>query len=894
MSTSKRCIFPQPSSLKVKLLLWVMPIVVTGFLSLNLGAYWYIENVIEDALSKSMLASVGKSAESINRWLATIMIEPETIAATPAAQGVNRDFSLLDSQNINRHKILHAKHPDIFQDIYAANRHGEYHTIQPKGDGFEIFIGDIRNRPYFQSIMAGGPTQITPPLISRTTGIPTIFMVSPIVDEQGQPQGLIGAGISLQYIQKIAEELRAGQTGYGFVLAKDGTFIFHPEAHFIMQSNIMKLENSSMKALGAKMLSGSSGLFRYFDKGQIMLAFFQPVPIAGWSVATVLPEAELYAPAIKMIKLLAGLTCLFIVLVGTAILLAVQNLTRPLQLLATRAEDISAGNLEMEALAIQSHDELGTLSDAFNAMTANLQTTMRGLRQSEDNYRSIFENSLLGIVQTSLDGRVLNANPAIMQMLGYDSFQEMAAALTDIHTQLYVVPEDRQQIIALLLEYGKVQGREVQFFRRDKTMISVVMNMSLIRSPTGEPIRIESLVTDISDRKKAEYEREVLQEQLIQAQKLEAVGQLAGGVAHDFNNMLSVIIGKTELALLKVQPSDPFYKTFVDIGKAAEHSANLTRQLLTFARKQTVALKVIDLNEVLGEMLTMLRRLIGEDIELIQMRASNLWPIQIDPDQVCQILANLCVNARDAIEGIGKICIETKNASFDKAACAMIPDCQPGDYVCLTVSDDGSGIDQETLAHIFEPFFTTKKIDKGTGLGLSTVYGIVQQNRGVITTKSEVGHGTSFSLYFPRFRGDAQHSPAQKKEEVLARGSETVLLVEDELSLLEMAREMLEKLGYTVLAANSPEDAVRLAEQHAKSIQLLLTDVVMPVMNGRDLADLLRAVQPDLQCLFMSGYTDNIITHQDLQDKSLHFLQKPFLIQDLAHKVREILDLGTG
>lgn len=871
-----------------------MPIVVTGLLSLNFGAYWYIKNVIEDALSKSMLASVGKSTESINRWLATIMIEPETIAATPAAQGINHDFGLLDSQNINRHKILHAKHPDIFQDIYAANRYGEYHTVQQKGDGFEIFIGNISNRSYFQSIMAGGSTQITPPLISRTTGIPTIFMVSPILDEQGQPQGLIGAGISLQYIQKIAKELRTGQTGYGFVLAQDGTFIFNPDAHFIIQSNIMKLENSSMKALGAKMLSGASGLFRYFDKGRVMVAFFQPIPIAGWSAATVLPESELYAPAIKMIKLLAGLTCIFIVLIGTAILLAVQNLTRPLQLLAARAQEISSGNLELPALAIKANDELGQLSAAFNVMTANLQTTMLGLRQSEDNYRSIFENSLLGIIQTSLDGQILNANPAIMRMLGYASFQAMAKVIADIQTQLYVTPDDRKQIIALLLEYGKVQGREVEFFRCDKTVISVIMDIALIRSPTGEPLRIESLVTDISDRKKAECEREELQKQLVQAQKLEAVGQLAGGVAHDFNNMLSVIIGKTELALLKLTSSDPLYKTFVDINRAAEHSANLTRQLLAFARKQTVALKVIDLNEVLGEMLNMLRRIIGEDIELLQMRANGLWPIEIDSDQVCQIVANLCVNARDAIDGIGKIVIETKNVSFDKAARALFPDCQPGDYVCLTVSDDGSGIDQETLSHIFEPFFTTKEIDKGTGLGLSTVYGIVQQNRGFIATNSEIGHGTAFSLYFPRYRGNVNHSLTQKSPEVLVYGNETILLVEDELSLLEMAREMLEKLGYTVLAASTPEEAIKLAVEHSKNIRLLLTDVVMPLMNGRDLADLLIAMQPDLKCLFMSGYTDDIITNQDLQDNSIYFLQKPFLIQELARKIREILNCRTG
>ena len=867
-----------------------MPIVVVGLLSLNLAAYWYIKNVIEDEFSKNMLASVGKSAESINRWLATVMIEPETIAATPAAKGINRDFSLLDRQNTNRHKILHEKHPEIFQDIYAANRYGEYHTIRQKGDGFEIFIGDINNRPYFQSIMAGGPTQITPPLISRTTGLPTIFMVSPIIDEPGQPQGLIGAGISLLYIHKIAEGLRAGKTGYGFILAKDGTFIFHPDDRLTMQSNILNLENSSIKALGAKMVSGASGLFRYSDKEQTMVAFFQPVPITGWSVATVLPEAELFAPAIRMTKLLGSLTVVFIALVGTAILLAVQSLTRPLQLLATRAQEISLGNLEFSALAIQSQDELGKLSDAFNIMTANLQTTMLGLRQSEDKYRSIFENSLLGILQTSLEGQVLNANPAILRMLGYESFQMAEAVLTDIQTQLYVNPDDRKEIIRLLLENDKVQGREVQFFRRNKTMISVIMNVALIRNSSGEPVRIESLITDISNIKRAEHEREVLQEQLVQAQKLEAVGQLAGGVAHDFNNMLSVIIGKTELALLKVESSDPLFKTFVDIGKAAEHSTNLTRQLLTFARKQAVEPRVIDLNEVLGEMLNMLRRIIGEDIELVQIGVDGLWPVKIDSDQVCQILANLCVNARDAIDGIGKIVIETKNASFDKTACVNFADRQPGDYVCLSVSDNGSGIDKATMTHIFEPFFTTKEIGKGTGLGLSTVYGIVQQNQGIITTRSEVGHGTTFTLYFPKYRGDGNDSPPPKKQEVLVYGHETVLLVEDELSLLEMAREMLQDLGYTVLAASTPEDAIKLAEEHSKNIRLLLTDVVMPIMNGRDLADLLVAMHPGLKCLFMSGYTADIITNQGVLGEGIHCLQKPFLIQDLALKIREILD----
>jgi len=335
MPKPKLNIFDKPLSLRAELLLWVMPIVVSGLLSLSFGAYWYISNVIEDELSKSMLASVGKSAESINRWLATIMIEPETIAATLVAKRINKDFSSLDIQNINRHKVLHDKYPEIFLDIYAANRHGEYHTVLRDGDAFEIFVGDISNRPYFRSIMAGEGTQVTPPLISRTTGIPTIFTVSPILDEQNEPQGLIGAGLSLQYIQKIAQDLQAGESGYGFILSQDGTFIFHPNDGFIMRKNITKLEDKSIRVLGEKMISGASGMLFYTFREQEMVAFYQPIPIAGWSVATVLPEAELFAPAIKMIKLLITITCIFVALVGGAILLAMQSLTRPLRRLAS-------------------------------------------------------------------------------------------------------------------------------------------------------------------------------------------------------------------------------------------------------------------------------------------------------------------------------------------------------------------------------------------------------------------------------------------------------------------------------------------------------------------------------------------------------------------------------
>jgi signal transduction histidine kinase/ActR/RegA family two-component response regulator len=390
------------------------------------------------------------------------------------------------------------------------------------------------------------------------------------------------------------------------------------------------------------------------------------------------------------------------------------------------------------------------------------------------------------------------------------------------------------------------------------------------------------------ERKQAEEEREILQAQLIQAQKMESVGRLAGGVAHDFNNMLGVILGYTGLVLEQTNPSDPLSKYLQQIHKAAERSADLTRQLLAFARKQTVAPQVLDLNNTVEGMLRLLRRLIGEDIDLAWLPGRELWPVKMDHSQLDQILANLCVNARDAIAGVGKVTIETANTVFDAEYCARHAGFVPGDYVLLAVSDNGCGMDAETLSRIFEPFFTTKEVGQGTGLGLASVYGAVTQNNGLINTYSEPGQGTTFKIYLPRHTDIVVQATAEPQQ-AAARGSETVLLVEDEPMMLELTMSMLEQLGYTVLAARTPGEAMRLAREHSGSIDLLITDVVMPEMNGRDLAGNLLALYPGMKCLFMSGYTANVIAHHGVLEEGVHFLEKPFLMTDLAANIRKAL-----
>ncbi|ACH40609.1 sensor histidine kinase response regulator, PAS, PAS and PAS domain-containing [Citrifermentans bemidjiense Bem] len=401
------------------------------------------------------------------------------------------------------------------------------------------------------------------------------------------------------------------------------------------------------------------------------------------------------------------------------------------------------------------------------------------------------------------------------------------------------------------------------------------------------------LVSDVTELKLAEAEKVRLESQLQQAQKLESVGRLAGGVAHDFNNLLTVILGLAQLGMGELDPGDPVRGRLEGIRQAAEKSAALTQQLLGFARKQTIAPVMLDLNQTVEQMLSMLKRLVGENIEVVWRPARELWRVKMDPTQLDQILANLCVNARDAIDDVGRIIIETGNARLDQEYCAARFGFVPGEYVQLTVSDDGCGMDKEMMAHIFEPFFTTKKLGKGTGLGLATLYGIVKQNNGFINTYSEPCAGTTFKIYLPRHDAAKAETLPEPAEQPVSRGHETILLVEDEPSIREVTISLLQLQGYRVLAAGLPREALELARAHADEIDLVMTDVVMPEMNGRELARSLLAISPRLKVLFMSGYTANVIAHHGVLEEGVNFISKPFSLPDLAEKVREVLDAKT-
>ncbi len=758
-----------------------MLILVAEFLALSAGAHWYISNLIERELTTSMLATTSKTAESINLWFKTLLIEPETIASTPAAKAINRNFAALDMQNINRHKILHGKHPDIFQDIYAVNRHGEYHTVRQTGNTYDIFVGRIADRPYFKSIMSGGAAQITPPLVSRTTGIPTIFLVAPIQDEHDRPQGMIGAGISLEYVQKLAENLKVYPTGYSMVVDGDGLLIYHPDRNFSMKKNLNDFKEPSVRKLAQHMTSGASGMHRYTLQGRKNVAFYQPIPITGWSVATVVPEKEFFSPASRMARSLLVIMLAILIAASGAIVLTSRRLTRPLHDLTEHVREIAAGNLRVEALKVQSQDEFGKLATNFNDMAIQLAQREAIIRNTEAQYRSIFENAIEGIYQAAPAGHLLSANPAIASILGYDSPEEFIAAITDIKQQLYVHPAERDVFIASLLKQGIVTGFETQFFRKDGEKVWVSINARLVRDPAGDPLFVEGFLSDITDRKnaeealqrineeletrvkdrthqlqieiaehrQAEEEKAALREQLLHAQKMEAIGTLAGGLAHDFNNILLILMGYCTLLQNEMGQEDPLKKHVDQIAAASERAANLTRSLLAFSRKQQLELKPCQVNEIVQSMEKLLQRLLGEDIALKLLLTEEDPAITADRIQIGQVLLNLAVNARDAMPQGGTLTIETRRASMDSVFSQTHGVPENGTSVVIVVSDTGCGMTDAEKQKIFEPFFTTKEVGKGVGLGLSIVHGIVSQHKGFTTVSSEPGKGTSVYIYLP-------------------------------------------------------------------------------------------------------------------------------------------------
>jgi PAS domain S-box-containing protein len=505
----------------------------------------------------------------------------------------------------------------------------------------------------------------------------------------------------------------------------------------------------------------------------------------------------------------------------------------------------------------------------------------QALTESEERLRTIVELAPDGIFVVSDQGQVLEVNQAACKQLGYTRGQLLQLRLSDI-----VAPRFAERIAARLR--GKVPSGsyESAHIRADGVEIPVELSVTKIVF-RGQPAFI-GITRDTSERKRAEEQRQKLEQQLRQAQKMEAIGRLAGGIAHDFNNLLMVIQSCTEMLQDGLPAHDGLRRNTQEIMKAAERAASLTRQMLAFSRKQILSPVVLDLNAVIGEAAKMIKRLIGEDIEFRVSAVGSLWAIKADSDQIVQVLMNLCVNARDAMPQGGTLTIATGDATVKEGGVIGQPYVPPGDYVRLSVTDTGTGMSKEIQEHIFDPFFTTKEVSKGTGLGLATVYGIVKQSGGYVWFDSEVGQGTCFTIYLPRVKGTVASEMSAKSEKG-PRGRETLLVTEDEEALRESICDYLRNLGYTVLGASSGREALSVASQHEGHIDLLITDLVMPKMSGRELSQMLGSLRPDMKTICMSGYSDDAMLRHGIHELGAIFLQKPFSLGTLARKVRDAL-----
>ncbi len=512
-------------------------------------------------------------------------------------------------------------------------------------------------------------------------------------------------------------------------------------------------------------------------------------------------------------------------------------------------------------------------------------------RKTHERILSLLESVPAGLLVTDIASqRFVFANAQVGNMLGYSQPEILAMTLENLHR-----PEDLAEVrVGFENTLGQIQNvsLDVPFLRKDGKIVPVDLRHAFIDLDGRRCIL--SLLSDISERKRAEEEKDKLEAQLMQAQKLESIGRLAGGVAHDFNNHLQAILGFTELIMEGMDPLRPEYADLVEIQKAARYSADLTRQLLAFSRQQLAAPVVLDLNHVLNDLLGMIQRLAGDGIELIWKPSVRLDPVLMDPTQVNQILVNLCVNARDAMNGQGTLSIETGNFTCEPGFCALHAECHPGDYVWMRVSDTGCGMPPEVLEHIFEPFFSTKSFGQNSGLGLATVHGVVRQNNGFITVESRPGQGTTFQIYLPRCETkDAPKAAISRPAPAAgprANSKETVILLDDEGSVLAYGQRMLARLGYTVLPARNAQEVLDLVLNHRPPIHLLVTDVIMPDMSGRELALQVAGLRPEIKFLFMSGFTAEQLARDGALDPDVFVLQKPFSGETLATEVRAVLD----
>ena len=631
--------------------------------------------------------------------------------------------------------------------------------------------------------------------------------------------------------------------------------------------------SSEVRRIGDRQfIGGAFPLFRdrATDTGHLVL-------LQDWA------PTQAFLDELRASLILAGIGGFIIALAGG--LVFSHRTSRPLMDIASAARDIAGGDWS-RVVPARGSAEATTMATAFNDMTRSLRNQAERLNASYRRFATVTQSARDAIISTDELNNITFWNRSAEATFGYTETEVLGRPIVNL-----IVESDRAAYKAALpqpnaddLTFGHII--EVTGTRKDGTRFPCEFSLAALHGSEGTAFT--AVVRDVMERKQSQDQLKQRDEQLRQAQKMEAIGRLAGGVAHDFNNLLMAIRGYAEMIVRNLPAGDERRTDAEEILKASDRAAGLTRQLLAFSRREVITQQAVALDHLVETMQTMLQRLIGPEIQIATEIWPDLTPVLGDSTQLEQILVNLVINARDAMPKGGKITVELRNVELDKIGVAAHPGLQPGDYVEMSVSDTGTGMDADTMSRIFEPFFTTKDAGKGTGLGLATVYGIVQQNNGAIEVQSRVGHGTTFYIYLPRATDLGKPAPIQPA--TMASGNETILLVEDDDRVRALVSNLLRKNGYTVLLASAGDQALEIAARHRGRIHLLLTDVVMPGLNGRILSERLTVVRPDTRVLYMSGYSDDAILRHGVRKAAAHFIQKPFSIDALAHKIRETLN----
>jgi len=755
--------------------------------------------------------------------------------------------------------------------VAEATRRSSFAERERRGDALAAAAAAGRDRPRL------GPVRFDP-----DSDEPLVDLCVPVSSRVPGERGILVAELNLIFMGELLGSVRTGESAY--VVDRGGALIAHADPTFVVGKRAVG-GFPAASAFSRGDPGGAGRLETYADAdGRRVVGAFIPLEEAEWAVIAELRWLDAYARTLYEAAIGVLLYLVLAVAVTIAGLRISRILSSPVVTLERAASAIAAGG-EVTLVEAPGTTETAALAEAFNAMTSRLS-------EKERRFALLLQNSSDLIEIVSADGAQEWVSPNVSRVLGWTADELVGRSVFD-----FVHPEDgaeaRTALAGLLGRPGTPHRAEFRILHREGRWVDVeTIGVNLLDVQGIGGIVLNS--RDASERKAAEAERARLQERLPQATKMEAVGRLAGGIAHDFNNLLTCVMGNVELALLESSDADSLKSYLGEVKRASESAASLTRQLLAFSRKQAFEPRDVDVNALVEGLRGMLGRLLGEDI-VVRLRLAEGLPLaKADPGQMQQVLVNLAANARDAMPRGGTLVIATALAELGASNPALRPGMWPGKMVMLSVIDDGEGMDAETKRHLFEPFYTTKAVGEGTGLGLAPVYGIVTQAGGAVDAYSERGFGTRFDVYLPLAERSPAAAPREEDEERLPRGSETVLLVEDQEGVLRMAGRMLAQLGYAVIPASSGEEAVRFMESRSEEVDLLLSDVVMPGMNGKELADRVAAMKPGIRIVLCSGYAENVVLKDEGGGIAYPFLAKPYSIRELAGKLRETLDASPS